>query len=249
MPDSYVAGLPGIHLERLTTGNYTAVPKEVFKTRATFAAMLSNAPRLIDGGLSRDTISSTNPGQWTVLGAGSLLGRVTATGRYASSVIGLTTVNYVSGGTSLTVSLATAAELVRRIGTSGTFKLTGPPSANGTIATTVVTYSAVNLATGVVTVSNIGVNYLLGSLVQPSDGSETIKTFVPDKYGMKVTEDAGGVTNLIVPFPQLPQSGVVIASALLGYPTDVVNLQTLQAYIKAALRVSAGPFSFDDDGL
>ena len=48
---------------------------------------------------------------------------------------------------------AQSSGLVRRIGTSGVFTVVGSATASGSIVTEVVTYSAVNTTTGVVTVS------------------------------------------------------------------------------------------------
>lgn len=105
---------------------------------------------VVDGTKSRDP---GNTGYTDTLRAGMLLGKITATGKYAPSVIGVTTVAYTPGASTVTVGLAAAAELVRRIGTSGTFTLTGPAVASGTVRSATVTYSAVDTATGIITVT------------------------------------------------------------------------------------------------
>jgi len=124
---------------------------------------------VIDGANSRDATQS-NP---VYLGAGMPLGRLTSGGRYAPSVIGLGEA-YTSGGTTLTTTPAAAAELVRRIGLTGTFNLKGIVS--GAVASNQVTYSAVNTTTGAITITNIGVTYAADSWIQPEDGSETVVT-------------------------------------------------------------------------
>lgn len=106
----------------------------------------------IDGALSRDT---GNTGNLDFLRAGLLMGKVTSGGKYAPSILGLTGTAYASG-TTLNVAAATAVEIARRIGTSGTFKVTGPPSAAGTVRTATVTFSAVNTSTGDVTITALG---------------------------------------------------------------------------------------------
>src|ERR1700712_4189150 len=139
-------GKPGV------LSSYTAIPREVFSANRQFAQFIA-APLTIDGTLSGNALNA--PYTW-LLFAGTLLGRVTASGKYANSIIGLTSAAYVhTGGSNTTIStdVNTAAEIVRRIGTSGTFKLTGPPAANGTVATQTVTYSAVNLGTGAITIT------------------------------------------------------------------------------------------------
>lgn len=105
----------------------------------------------IDGTKTRDF---NNPDDVKAIRPGVLFGKVTSGGKYAPSVMGLTDGAYASG-TSLTLTPASAVELARRVGSSGTFKLTGPPTAAGTVRTNTVTYSAVNTTTGVVTVTAI----------------------------------------------------------------------------------------------
>ena len=56
--------------------------------------------------------------------------------------------------TTITTDVNTAAELVRRIGATGTFKLTGPPTAGGAVVTQTVTFSAVNTSTGAITITD-----------------------------------------------------------------------------------------------
>ncbi|MBA4187583.1 MAG: hypothetical protein C0467_06145 [Planctomycetaceae bacterium] len=93
------------------------------------------------------------------LRGGLLMGRVTSTKKWLPSLMGkMITAALTGSGTSITLSTAAALELVRRVGTSGTFKLTGPPAANGTARTVTVTYSAVDTGTGVVTITAVGVN-------------------------------------------------------------------------------------------
>ncbi|MBA4192223.1 MAG: hypothetical protein C0467_30000 [Planctomycetaceae bacterium] len=93
------------------------------------------------------------------LRGGLLMGRVTSGKKWRPSLMGkMITAALTSVGTSITVSVATAKELVRRVGTSGTFKLTGPTAANGTARTVTITYSAVDTTTGVITITAAGVN-------------------------------------------------------------------------------------------
>lgn len=89
---------------------------------------------------------------------GLLLGQVTTTNYWATSFIGATTAAITGAGTSFTVSAAQAAEIVRRIGATGTLTLMGPPAASGVGRQLTATYSAVNQTTGVVTITALGVN-------------------------------------------------------------------------------------------
>ncbi|MES2171106.1 MAG: hypothetical protein V4479_10375 [Actinomycetota bacterium] len=194
--------------------------------------------KLINGALSRD------PGNVpvTVLRPGTLMGKITASGLYAPSIIGVTAGAYTSGGTSLTVSAAQAAEIVRRSGATGTgtLRVIGPPTAAGTVAVTSMTYSAVNVTTGVITLTSLGVDKVAGSLISVADGSQLPITVIPDGYGVRVADWDG--TNLTVPFVELPISGVIITANLLPWPADA----SLQAWVETNLSTaSGGKFVFD----
>lgn len=110
---------------------------------------------VIEGTKARDPGNSAY--STSALRPGLILGKITSGGFYANSIIGLTDGALTGTGTSLTVSAAAATELVRRVGATGTFKLTGPPTAAGTVRTLTVTYSAVNTTTGVITITALGV--------------------------------------------------------------------------------------------
>ncbi len=199
----------------------------------------------IDGNNSRDTSNTVDP---TTLQSGLLMGRCTgSTGdatapianSFAPSIVGTITNAILAGATSMTVSLTMAAEIVRRFGASGTFKLTGPPTANGVVATEVVTYSAVNTTrTGVITVTATANAYVAGSFIQPQDGSETPLSFIDDLRsvgGINVV-DNNGVSVATVQWPLVPISGTVHSAALIFWPTDT----SLQAWIAARLNDSSG---------
>jgi hypothetical protein len=219
----------------------TATPRKVLRGSATEAFLPGG--KVIDGVKSRDT--SNTP--IDVLQAGKLMGKITATGLWANSVIGSTTVAY-AGGTSLTVGVPTATEIVRRIGASGTFKILGPPAASGVVSLQTVTYSAVVTSTGVITVTAIGSNFVAGSLILPTDGSEDMLSFVPDfgqsAYGIKTTDNDGTNTQVTaVPFPLVPIEGVINSPSLIDWPADT----SIQAYIKSAMSMAGfGKFVFDD---
>jgi len=106
---------------------------------------------VIDASESRDPL---NTGYLTTLRPGLIMGMIAATGLWAPSIIGLVTADYTSGATSLSVSAATAVEIVRRVGSSGTLDLTHAPTATGTVVDrATLTYSAVNTSTGVLTIT------------------------------------------------------------------------------------------------
>jgi len=139
-------GMPQVMTERLSTNRWVVVD-------SIFAYVPGGA--IIDGSKSRDYGNSDNT---RGLRAGTLMGRITSGGKWANSVLGVTTVALAGSGTSITVSAASAVEIVRRIGATGTLSITGPEAAAGTVQTKTLTYSAVDTSTGVVTVSALGVN-------------------------------------------------------------------------------------------
>lgn len=183
---------------------------------------------IFDGTKTRDP---DNPDDVTRLRAGLLLGIVTASGKLANTVLGALTGAYTSGGTTLTVSAAQAAEIVRRVGTSGTLNAIGPPAAAGTVATTSVTFSAVNTTTGDITVTSLGVNKIAGTFITDTDGSQNPRTFLPD--GWELINPADGTD---FPCSKVPISGNVDASNLLPWPSDT----SLKAWIRSQLNDPTG---------
>lgn len=119
---------------------------------------------ILDGSKMRDPDNpdynaSTDPYAQMRLRAGLLVGKITSNSKWANSVLGVTSGAMTNSGTTLTLASAQqAVELVRRVGATGTFKVTGPPTASGTVRTLTATYSAVNQGTGAVTITALGVN-------------------------------------------------------------------------------------------
>lgn len=110
---------------------------------------------VISGPESRDL---GNTGFENTLRGGLILAKNTSTNKYGVWSIGVTSGALAGSGTSITLSAAAATELVRRVGATGTFVLTGPPTASGTARQLTATYSGVNTTTGVVTITALGVN-------------------------------------------------------------------------------------------
>lgn len=149
--------------------------------------------KLIDGSESRD------PGNGTinVLRPGTLMGKRTSNGLYAPSVIGTLNAAYDASAAGTTMTLDTAAEaveLARRIGSSGTFKLTGPDTASGTVRTVTVTYSAVNTTTGAVTVTDISEDTSPSASVAETTAGVAAVSGVSDVQTMTLQAGADGGT-------------------------------------------------------
>ncbi len=223
----YVPGLPRV------TSRVNATHRIVF--RGGWESDLSGG-KVINGATSRDP---GNTGDIDVLRAGLLMGKRTDDSQYSPSIIGVTTGAYTAGATSLTAGAATVTELVRRIGSSGTFRIVGPPTANGAVAEEAVTYSAASGTT--ITVTALTNSFVSGSFIQPDDGSEDIITLIPDGYGIKVT-DTDSSTSLDVPFPQLPIAGELISANIINWPSDT----GLRSWLVSEMnRHGAGKFVFD----
>jgi hypothetical protein len=215
----------------------TSTPRNVFWQRGTDTYL--GGGLTISGQCSRDTSNTANT---SVLQAGLLMGRITTVvnslgtiGYYANSVIGSLNGAILAGATSITVAAAVVTELVRRCGTTGTFTLTGPPTANGVVSSETVTYSAASGTT--ITCTATANAYVTGSLIGPTDGSQVPMTFIDDlTLGLNVV-DTTGANVAAVDFTRPPITGVVDRNQFLPVaPTDT----SLIAWIFARLNDSGG---------
>lgn len=224
-------GMPGVGAEKLARHRVIAADG--------YLDMLPGG-LVLDGAKTRDPdnpdYSADGATAQKRLRAGLLVGQVTASGKYANSILGVLQAAYTSGGTELTVTAAQAAEIVRRVGSSGSLKAIGPPTAAGTVATTSVTFSDVDTATGVITVTDLGVDKIAGTFIAATDGSQTPLTFLPDGWELIVPDQDGDL-----PFPQPPIAGNVNASNLLPWPSD----SSLKAWVRSSLN-SYGKFVFTE---
>lgn len=192
----------------------------------------------IAGDCTRDT---GNTGALNDIRPGTLMGKISsvvnslgAVGDYANSILGATDAAAAVGATSISAAAAVVTELVRRIGSSGTFNIVGPPAANGVAATETVTYSAASGTT--ITVTAIANAYVSGSFIMPTDGSEVIRTFIPDGYPINVF-DSDGVTAIRTYWPDVPIAGsITIGQVLPVSPSDT----GLIAWLKGAIAAGGG---------
>lgn len=193
---------------------------------------------IVDGSKSRD---SGNTGDLATLRCGLLMGRIAASGKYAPSILGVLAADAAGSATSVTVAAAQAAEIVRRVGATGTLRFVGPPTAGGTVATFTETYSAVNTSTGAITCSALDAALKAGSLVCADDGTYLPRIIQGKEDGLKVTDQDG------VDFD------TYLADAIIGGLVDFSQLieasseASVQAWIKAQLRAYGLAYSFDDD--
>jgi hypothetical protein len=142
---------------------------------------------VVDGSKSRDPGNSGD--RVDILRAGLLMGKVTASGKYATSILGVLQAALTSAGTNIVVdSPDVATEIIRRLGASGTFKLTGPEAASGTVRTKTVTYSAVGSGSGANEVQTISWS------VTPTGGTFTITATKADGSVVTTAPIAYGAT-------------------------------------------------------
>ncbi len=192
----------------------------------------------IDGAKARDTGNSPV----SLLRAGLILGKVGSTNLMANSIIGLTGVLHDTSATPtvLTLPAAVVTEIARRIGTSGTFKIIGPPTAAGTVATETVTFSAIATST-TITITATSADFAAGSIIAPADGSEAPKTVLVNPYGIDVVATDG--TNLKQALDLYLTGADLKATQIISLTEGDASVQT---WIKTQLK-AAGRFTFDND--
>jgi hypothetical protein len=232
----------------MATGFYTAPGYNTGKTLRTRNIFTSRMRELenyvpslsyIDGAHSRDT-GETPTGH---LRAGLLVGKITATGLYRPSIIGIIGTLISSGTkTSVTVPAVVATEVARLITLAGgnvNLKLTGPPSAAGTNATTAITATAASGTT--ITVSSVSIPDMVAtSILTPADGSETVTNVIGKSDGIDVVDEVGNSIN---------QGFLLLRGADL-VATQLINMTESDASVQSALKTAlknVGVFTFDND--
>ncbi|HEX8323090.1 MAG TPA: hypothetical protein VF595_04175 [Tepidisphaeraceae bacterium] len=226
-------GTPGVY-----AGN-SFVQRQLFTNPSQVEYASTNA--FIDGNLTSDTTSSPV----NLLQAGLLLGKITASGKLRNSIIGLTAAAVVAGTvTGITVPAAVATEVARLISVTGgnvSLKVVGPPTAAGTVATTTITATAA-AGTSITITSATLPAYVIGSLITPADGSETVIVPFSFPYGVSVLEEGTSV-RIDQPLRLHPRKGDIDVTRVVNYPADA----SLKAYVKGQLKAASGMFTFSDD--
>ena len=156
------------------------------------------------------------------LRSGLPIGPLTA-GGLGVSIIGQMTASSEASATEIVISPAQAVELVRRVGATGTFNLTGAPTAAGVVATEQVTYTAVDTSTGAVTCSAITAAFHVDSWVMPEDGSEAMDYVLYTQDGIRVVDEKWERMDTEA---SLLATGIVDADKLIFWPTTQTSLAT-----------------------
>lgn len=200
----------------------------------------------IDGTNSRDTGNA----QTNLIRAGVLLGKITSTGLYRPSILGLTTATFTTTGTnvSVTVAASVATEVARLITNAAgnvSLKLIGPPTAAGTVAITAVTASAASGTTITIT-ADPGVSKIVGTIVAPADGSQIPLVPLFDPYGVDVVDVYSNSINQ--PLGQYLRGADLNSIMIPGLITDDFGQAadtSVTAWIKSQLILNSG-FTFSD---
>ncbi len=225
---------------------------------------------LISGSKSRDTGSSPV----SLLRAGLILGKITAAGtelgKYAPSILGVVAAAIGGGQTSITVPAAVATELVRRVGATGTFNLTGAAASGGTARTKTATYSAVNTTTGAITITALAtaavsaVNAVEALPVVDSTGSGTFTLTIEGVTTAAITYSATIATlitninnalNASFGTSAIVASGASLAALILtfsgtgyaGRPINTSTNGTVTANVIATLITAATGFTIGNN--
>lgn len=207
----------------------SAVFRKVLVTEV--GSILMPTSRLVDASLSRDALNTDHT---SVLRAGMLLGKITASGLLAPSILGVTGEAMTQlTETDLTVAEKVGDYIVSRIGSSGTFKIVGPPTAAGTVRALTCTYSAVAAASGgnrVITVTALGANEVQTvSFAAAATGGSVQLEFVHPVTGVRIRTntaawsgtDATFLSNINTALDAALGSGAVVATAIAATDTDL----------------------------
>ena len=198
---------------------------------------------VIDGSKSGDAL---NTGDLRVLRAGMIMGKDSTTKLWAPCFIGLVTADYTSGATEITVSAATAVEIVRRVGSSGTLNLTHAPTAGGTVVPyATLTYSAVNVTTGVLTITNIGANVETGAVVGPpvADTTYVPRAILANADGIKVIDEDAADVDVIA--SELLIGGQIDTAQIINWPAAANT--TLITWLKGVLTATCPRLDYSDN--
>ena len=229
--------LPGVGTTK------TATPRQILATMA--GVLTLPGGKIIAGASARD---HKNTGDLDTLRAGILLGKITASGKYAPSVLGLVTEDTSAASPNVKVEESAGDELERRVGASGNLKLIGAPTDTGTVAISAdLAYNSIGAAAGgvrtIVLAANCPAVYVDGSFLCAADGSHLPKTVVIKETGIKVTDRDN--VNIDVELAQFLLCGILKATQIINYPAAA--LTTLRAWVKAQLQGDGRHILFDDD--
>ena len=232
-------------------------PRNIFVS--TQANQINYAPSFLflDGTLGRDAgqLASSNP--TSLIRPGNILGKITATGKYRPSVLGLTA--GTCSGTTLTVTAAVASEVSRLLAATAanvTLTLAGPTSTGAT--QTVNTETAVVSTVTGTTLTMAGTlthSYVTRSIVMPADGSQTgLVVFADNVFGTDVTDINGNSIDQTL--NMWLRGADLLASMIPNLVTDDYSNTTepaCQVYLKSFLKAggsnntSGVVYTFDND--
>jgi len=200
------------------------------------------ANTVLDGNLSDDPDNGNTNMPW-YLRAGLLVGRVTASNKFAQSVLGVLQSAYShtnSLDTKLYVTAAQAVSIARRMAYTGatTLTVTGPPTVSGTVAQQTATVSAINTITGAITISPLGADVIAGGFIGDVDGSQNPVSLLSEEYGLVVVTPMFSRYDAVF---GLLTRGTLLTANIVNYPTNAKMVAWLQGKLDGN-----GIFTFDD---
>ncbi len=230
-------GLPGVKTTR------TATPRRILESDQ--GKILLPRGRIIDGSEARDPL---NTGDTDVIRAGVLMGRVGTTGLFAPSIVGLSTADYTDNDTTITCSEATAAEVLRRVGSdfaSNDVRIVGAPTAGGVVATFTATLTAVTLngASSSITTADLNADIEEGALICIDDGSYIPNLILGASYGVKVTDVDG--SSIDVPMIEAIVGGFINTDNIVNWPAAANT--TLIQWVKTQLKAHCAGLYYTSD--
>lgn len=225
--------IPGLYTGQSVTA------RRVIRDLARATAVAGNF--VIDSAKTRDLTNTDT----THLQAGLVMGKVTANGKFANSIIGVTGALHDTSavtttfGASSVLTAAIVTEIQRRIGSSGTFRIIGPPTTAGTVAVETVTFSGIASST-TLTITATSADFAAGSIIAANDGSHIPMGVIAKEQGIPMTLLDGTVNDAA--FAPFYVEGDIDTNFLVNYSSLDASVQT---WLKSNLRDTTN-FTFSD---
>ena len=242
-----IAGLPGA-----TSSAVSSESRNIFKRID--GVHWGSQLVIISGADSRDPSNASHP---HVLRAGLVMAKDAADGKYKTAILGVTTVNYVDGGVTLTVGVATATEINRRYGTSGASDMAlfydvnaDADSGPANVERINLNHSAVDTSAGTITIQDLNVNVPAGSPIVANEAVDYDETaddlfnllIVAESDGIRVTDEND--SSVDVTLDRAALAGDIDTSMIVFY--DALQSNDLRQWLKDELN-HGRQFIFSDD--
>jgi hypothetical protein len=238
----------------------TIVPRVIFNQAGANTIEFAPTVGIIDGTLSRDVGSNDLGGAQlgtvtytpSLLRAGLMLGIETTSKQLRNSVIGLTHGAVAAAATTITVASQVATEVARLITVAGgnvSLTIIGPTTTSGPIGANTETLTVTAASGTTLTVTATAHAYVIGSLIQPADGSQIPVTFLTEQYGIDVTDQNGNSLNQALT-PAFLIRADLLAPLIPCMTSDDFSQTTEPSctqYLQTQLRAKGNVFTYSSD--